>query len=129
MTFNNGNLQRGIEKSLRERLSTRNRLGTVTNQGVGWGNNLGSVGQTLNNMRGLNVAVSQRQGRFSPRGKGGNVKDWCREQSETKSLSDVEKKKGIGGLWVAEQGSNAIVKMTENSDFVACKSKSYYTYF
>lgn len=36
----------------------------------------------------------------------------------------MERKKNLGDLGMAEQGSNAIVKMTENSDFVICKSKS-----
>ena len=60
--------------------------------------------------------LGEREGKIKDSGAG--------RQSGKKSLSDMEKKKDLGGLWVAEQGHKAIVEMTENSDFVACKSKS-----
>jgi len=52
------------------------------------GNNPGSMGQTVNGVKRLNVAVSQRQGRFSPREGEGKIKDsGAGRQSRNKSLT------------------------------------------
>lgn len=60
--------------------------------------------------------LGEREGKIKDSGAG--------RQSGKKSLSDMEKRKDLGDLWVAEQGRKAIVETTEISDFVTCKSKS-----
>lgn len=50
-----------------------------------------SVRQTPNSMRGLNMAVSQRKGKFSPRGKGREDQGLlCKKAIWKKTLCDME---------------------------------------